>query len=54
MSAGGGGAKRLSFGDGHYSTPVWSPKGDYIAFTAQKSGSFAIGVMKPDGSANAS
>ena len=39
------------FGDGaRYSTPVWSPKGDYIAFTRQKAGSFAIGVMKPDGS----
>ncbi len=50
MSAGGGGAKRISFGDGRYSTPVWSPKGDYIAFTKQKSSSFAIGVMKPDGS----
>ena len=46
-----GGAKRISFGEGaRYSTPVWSPKGDYIAFTRQKAGSFAIGVMKPDGS----
>ena len=35
---------------GRYSTPVWSPKGDYIAFTRQKGGSFGIGVMKPDGS----
>ncbi|MGH6801455.1 MAG: Tol-Pal system protein TolB, partial [Methylocella sp.] len=41
---------RISFGDGRYSTPVWSPKGDYIAFTKQKAGSFAIGVMRPDGS----
>ena len=29
---------------------MWSPKGDYIAFTRQKAGQFAIGVMKPDGS----
>jgi len=51
MSANGGGAKRISFGDGaRYSTPVWSPKGDYIAFTRQKGGQFAIGIMKPDGS----
>ena len=50
MSAGGGGAKRISFGDGRYSTPVWSPKGDFIAFTKQGKGDFSIGVMKPDGS----
>ena len=50
MSAGGGGAKRISFGEGRYSTPVWSPKGDYIAFTRQKAGTFSIGIMKPDGS----
>jgi TolB protein len=50
MGAQGGGARRISFGQGHYSTPVWSPKGDYVAFTKQSSGSFAIGVMKPDGS----
>ena len=50
MSAGGGQAKRISFGDGRYSTPVWSPKGDYIAFTRQSKNGFGIGVMKPDGS----
>ena len=50
MSASGGGAKRISFGDGHYSTPVWSPKGDFIAFTRQSKNGFGIGVMKPDGS----
>ena len=38
------------FGDGTYSTPVWSPRGDYIAFTKQGGGQFAIGIMKPDGS----
>jgi len=26
MPAGGGGAQRISFGDGSYSTPVWSPR----------------------------
>jgi TolB protein len=50
MPATGGAAQRISFGDGRYSTPVWSPKGDYIAFTKQGASTFAIGVMKPDGS----
>ncbi len=49
MSADGGGAKRISFGNGRYATPVWSPRGDLIAFTRLGS-SFAIGVMRPDGS----
>jgi len=51
MAASGGQAQRISFGgEGSYSTPVWSPRGDYIAFTRQAGGKFAIGVMKPDGS----
>jgi TolB protein len=51
MAAGGGPAQRISFGQGgRYSTPVWSPRGDYIAFTRQAGGRFAIGVIKPDGS----
>jgi TolB protein len=50
MSAGGGGASRISFGKGRYSTPVWSPDGQWIAFTKQANGKFSIGVMKPDGS----
>src|SRR5499427_1500167 len=50
MASGGGVAQRISFGDGAYSTPVWSPRGDYIAFTKQFQGQFAIGIMKPDGS----
>ena len=50
MPAGGGAARRISFGEGRYSTPVWSPRGDYIAFTRQKGGTFSIGIMKPDGS----
>jgi len=31
-------------------TPVWSPRGDLIAFTKRVGGHFLIGVMKPDGS----
>jgi TolB protein len=51
MAATGGPAQRISFGEGgSYSTPVWSPRGDYIAFTRQSQDKFAIGVMKPDGS----
>jgi TolB protein len=54
MGSNGGGAQRVSFGDGNnsgtYSTPVWSPRGDYIAFTKQYEGKFAIGIMRPDGS----
>jgi TolB protein len=49
MSAGGGNAQRISFGEGSYSTPVWSPRGDAIAFTKRTQGGFAIGVMRPDG-----
>ena len=36
-------------GGGYYSTPVWSPRGDYIAFTKQAGGQFYIGVIQPDG-----
>jgi len=50
MPASGGTAQRISFGEGSYSTPVWSPRGDVIAFTKQGGGSFSIGVIKPDGS----
>ena len=50
MPATGGPAARISFGEGHHTTPVWSPRGDYIAFTGQARGNFAIGVLKPDGS----
>ncbi len=54
MGAGGGGARRISFGGGaRYATPVWSPRGDLIAFTrlgGSQEASFSIGVMAPDGS----
>ena len=50
MGADGAGAKRISFGQGRYATPVWSPRGDLIAFTRfGGEPTFAIGVMHPDG-----
>ena len=42
-------ACRISFGNGRYSTPVWSPRGDLIAFTKQANGRFYIGVIEPNG-----
>lgn len=42
-------ACRITFGEGRYTTPVWSPRGDWIAFTKQKDGQFYIGVVKPNG-----
>jgi TolB protein len=50
MASDGSGPRRISGGDGRYSTPVWSPRGDLVAFTKQAGGGFQIGVMKPDGS----
>jgi TolB protein len=50
MGADGSNPHRISFGDGVYSTPVWSPRGDLIAFTKQSAGQFQIGVMRTDGS----
>lgn len=54
MDVGGGKPRRISFDTkngekGSYTTPVWSPRGDLIAFTKQVSGEFAIGVMRPNG-----
>jgi TolB protein len=49
MPAGGGEGTRISGGDGRYGTPVWSPRGDFIAFTKQNAGRFHIGVMRTDG-----
>lgn len=56
MDANGSNVQRISFGErGGYATPVWSPRGDYIAFTKIQAGveenkKFHIGVMRPDGS----
>ena len=51
MNADGSDQRRISFSDGaRYGTPVWSPRGDLIAFTKIGGGRFRIGVMRPDGS----
>ena len=42
-------ACRITFGRGNYSTPVWSPRGDLVAFTKQTRGRFHIGVIGTDG-----
>ena len=50
MRSDGSGVKRITFGKGIYGTPVWSPRGDLIAFTKMRKGRFYIGVMRTDGS----
>ncbi|MDB1135436.1 translocation protein TolB [Candidatus Anaplasma sp. TIGMIC] len=42
--------KISSSGLGKYVSPVWSPRGDLIAFIKVKGNSCNIGVMRPDGS----
>ncbi|MCL2439696.1 MAG: Tol-Pal system beta propeller repeat protein TolB [Alphaproteobacteria bacterium] len=49
MSANGGRAERISFGAGRYEDVVWSPRGDYLAFTKIQGGKFSVGVMFDDG-----
>jgi TolB protein len=50
MNADGSDVKRISFdGQARYGTPVWSPRGDLIAFTKIAGGQFYIGIMRPDG-----
>jgi TolB protein len=51
MDLSGKNVERISFNPGYYSSPVWSPRGDLIAFTKMLPGKgFFIGVMRPDGS----
>ncbi len=48
MNADGSDIKRLSYGKGRYATPVWSPRGDWIAFTKFGREGFFIGVIRPN------
>jgi TolB protein len=49
MDADGSNVERLSHGEGKYSQPVCSPRGDFIAATKQYKGQFFIVIMKVDG-----
>lgn len=49
MNVSGGPAKRISYGNGRYGSPVWAPSGDLIAFTRINGGGFSLGIMHPDG-----
>ena len=50
MNVDGSDQHKISQGEGKYSQPVWSPRGDLITFTKQIGNTFYIGVVKPDGS----
>jgi len=50
MDSNGKNVHRISFSKGRYGSPIWSPRGDLIAFTKMYKGQFYIGVMRPDGS----
>jgi len=50
MNRDGSDVQRITFGSGRYTTPVWSPRGDLIAFTKQVGGQFLLGVVRADGS----
>ena len=41
--------ERITFGNGNYATPAWSPRGDYIAFTKSYRKNFFIGLIRPNG-----
>ena len=46
----GGVARPLTSGKSYASNPVWSPKGDKIAFASDRYGNFDIYTINPDGS----
>ena len=51
MGSDGRNVERISYNKGRYATPVWSPRGDVIAFTKMLNGEFFIGIMRTDGTA---
>jgi TolB protein len=50
MRPDGSNQSKITLGEGQYFNPVFSPNGDYIAFTKILKGNFYIGIMKKDGS----
>jgi len=52
MNAGGGRAKRITFGGDYNSEPDWSPTGELIAYTCRSGQWFKICVTTPDGRNN--
>jgi TolB protein len=43
MGADGSNPRRITFQAGRYTTPVWSPTGEFIAFTKQPAASSTSG-----------
>ena len=41
--------ERITYGKGNYATPVWSPRGDYIALPNPTEKKFFIGLIKTNG-----
>ena len=50
MRADGSNQHQISQGQGQYSQPIWSPRGDMIAFSKKAGGRYFLGVMNIDGS----
>jgi TolB protein len=50
MNKDGSNIRRVTQGDGKFSQPIFSPRGDFIAFSKQIGNQFFIGVVRPDGS----
>ena len=49
LNSDGTGMRPLARAAGELANPVWSPRGDLIAFTRMYQGKFYIGVIRPDG-----